>query len=41
MAETLKIVSLFDKQFSTDTYNQWIARHWKCIRIGGDYVEEV
>ena len=24
MAETLKIVSSFDKQFYTDTYNQWI-----------------
>ena len=41
MAETLKIVSSFDKQFYTDTYNQWIVRHRKCIRIGGDYVEKV
>ena len=41
MAETLKVVSSFDKQFCTDTYNQWIARHRKCIRIGGDYVEKV
>ena len=41
MAETLKIVSSFDRQFYTDTYNQWIARRRKCIRIGGDYVEKV
>ena len=41
MAETLNIVSSFDKQFFTDINNQWIARHRKCTRIGGNYVEKI
>ena len=36
-----RIVSSFDADWYTDTFDKWISRHIKCIRVGGDYVEKI
>ncbi|XP_052223523.1 histone-lysine N-methyltransferase SETMAR-like [Dreissena polymorpha] len=34
-------VSSFDADWYRDTFDKWISRHIKCIRVGGDYVEKI
>ena len=41
MKETQRVVSSFDKDFYAEIFNKWIARHRKCVRTGGDYIEKV
>ena len=41
MQQTQRIVSSFDSQWYRDTFDKWIMRHRKCVRINGDYVEKV
>ena len=36
-----RIVSSFDADWYRDTFDKWISRHIKCIRVGGDYVEKI
>lgn len=38
---TQNIVATFDSQWYDDTYKQWVKRHEKCVRVGGDYVEKM
>ena len=38
-----RIVSSFDAGWyrDRDTFDKWISRHIKCIRVRGDYVEKI
>ncbi|KAH3750790.1 hypothetical protein DPMN_185323 [Dreissena polymorpha] len=36
-----RIVSSFEADWYRDTFDKWIFRHIKCIRVGGDYVEKI
>lgn len=39
--EAQTIVSRFDAGWYRDTYDKWVSRHRKCLRINGDYIEKV
>lgn len=37
---TQMIVRSFPQSWYVETFEKWIHRHEKCIRLGGDYVEK-
>lgn len=40
-AASQRIISSFSQQWFVDTYDKWIRRHEKCVRVNGDYIEKV
>ena len=38
---TRKIVQEFDSKWYEDTYDMWVRRCEKCLRVNGDYVEKI
>ena len=34
------IVKSFDTEWYKQTFDKWVARHEKCVRVAGDYVEK-
>jgi histone-lysine N-methyltransferase SETMAR len=37
---TQRVVSQLDEEWYIDMFQQWLARHEKCITCGGDYLEK-